>query len=150
MTRYFVKHLDVHRSADAFNFVTQQTDQVRVRLNQTEDELKRLKGLAGITSLAESTMSVNADLLRTRDALQTAEAEQAEQKARIAEMEKSPSRNTIRPRLRRRNRRPSNPASQRFSTTSHWLNDWTSFAKGKWSCSRVMSRNSPSNPRFKR
>ena len=93
VARYFVKHLDVHRSADAFNFVTQQTDQVRVRLNQTEDELKRLKGLAGITSLAESTMSVNADLLRTRDALQAAEAEQAEQKARIAEMEKSPSAN---------------------------------------------------------
>src|SRR5262249_46684440 len=36
LSRYFVKHLEVHRSAGAFDFVTQQTDQVRTRLNQTE------------------------------------------------------------------------------------------------------------------
>ena len=40
LSRYFVKHLEVHRSAGAFDFVTQQTDQVRARLNQTEDALK--------------------------------------------------------------------------------------------------------------
>src|SRR6266404_5467236 len=39
LSRYFVKHLEVHRSAGAFDFVTQQTDQVRARLNQTEDAL---------------------------------------------------------------------------------------------------------------
>src|SRR5436190_6474043 len=39
VNRYFVKHLEVHRSAGAFNFVTEQTDQVRTRLNQTEDAL---------------------------------------------------------------------------------------------------------------
>src|SRR5207253_10377236 len=37
LSRYFVKHLEVHRSAGAFDFVTQQTDQVRARLNQTGD-----------------------------------------------------------------------------------------------------------------
>ena len=31
LSRYFVKHLEVHRSADAFDFVAQQTDQVRAR-----------------------------------------------------------------------------------------------------------------------
>jgi len=31
LSRYFVKHLEVHRSAGAFDFVTQQTDQVRAR-----------------------------------------------------------------------------------------------------------------------
>ena len=41
---YFTKHLEVHRSADAFNFVAQQSDEVRARLNQTEEELKQLKG----------------------------------------------------------------------------------------------------------
>jgi uncharacterized protein involved in exopolysaccharide biosynthesis len=39
LSRYFVKHLEVHRSAGAFDFVTQQTDQVRTRLHQTEDAL---------------------------------------------------------------------------------------------------------------
>src|SRR5215471_13179640 len=43
LSRYFVKHLEVHRSAGAFDFVTQQTDQVRARLNQTEDALNRLR-----------------------------------------------------------------------------------------------------------
>jgi polysaccharide biosynthesis transport protein len=31
LSRYFIKHLEVHRSAGAFDFVTQQTDQVRAR-----------------------------------------------------------------------------------------------------------------------
>src|SRR2546428_1184977 len=42
VNRYFNKHLEVHRSAGAFDFVTQQTDQVRARLNQTEDALNDL------------------------------------------------------------------------------------------------------------
>src|SRR5947207_6407902 len=37
LSHYFVKHLEVHRSAGAFDFVAQQTDQVRARLNQTDD-----------------------------------------------------------------------------------------------------------------
>ena len=43
ISRYFTKHLDVHRSADAFNFVAQQSDEVRARLNQTEQELNSLR-----------------------------------------------------------------------------------------------------------
>ena len=54
VNRYFNKHLEVHRSAGAFDFVTQQTDQVRARLNQTEDALKELKDKAGIVSLDRS------------------------------------------------------------------------------------------------
>ena len=53
LSRYFVKHLEVHRSAGAFDFVTQQTDQVRARLNQTEDALKSLRDKTGIVSLKE-------------------------------------------------------------------------------------------------
>lgn len=89
VTRYFTKHLEVHRSADAFDFVTQQTDQVRAQLNQTEQELKRLKASAGITSLAESTANLNAEQAKTRGALQAAEAQQAEQQALVRELEKS-------------------------------------------------------------
>src|SRR5438552_17867314 len=43
VSRYFTKHLEVHRSAGAFDFVSQQSDQIRARLNQTEDALKTLK-----------------------------------------------------------------------------------------------------------
>ena len=89
VSRYFTKHLDVHRSADAFNFVSQQSDQVRARLNQTEEELKRLKAEAGIVSLSESTALINVELSNTQSALQATRAEYAEQKARVAEIEKS-------------------------------------------------------------
>jgi uncharacterized protein involved in exopolysaccharide biosynthesis/Mrp family chromosome partitioning ATPase len=85
---YFTKHLEVHRSADAFNFVAQQSDEVRARLNQTEEELKQLKGDAGITSLNESMTNLNTSVARTGEALQAAQAELAEEKAVIQEMEK--------------------------------------------------------------
>jgi uncharacterized protein involved in exopolysaccharide biosynthesis/Mrp family chromosome partitioning ATPase len=88
--RYFVKHLEVHRSAEAFNFVTQQSDQVRARLNQTEEDLKQLKSKAGINSLTETTALINAELASTKNALQSAKAEHAEQQARVQEIKKTP------------------------------------------------------------
>ena len=88
VTRYFTKHLEVHRSADAFNFVSQQSDEVRGRLRQTEDELKRLKDQAGVLSLTESTTNLNAELAKTREALSGAETERAEQQAVLGEMDK--------------------------------------------------------------
>src|SRR5919106_4301369 len=58
LSRYFVKHLEVHRSAGAFDFVTQQTDQVRARLNQMEDALNALRDKAGIVSLTEGSKAL--------------------------------------------------------------------------------------------
>jgi uncharacterized protein involved in exopolysaccharide biosynthesis/Mrp family chromosome partitioning ATPase len=89
ISRYFTKHLEVHRSADAFNFVTQQSDQVLAHLNQTEEELRQLKSKAGIASLAESAKTLNVELGKTREALQAAETERAEQQAVVQELEKS-------------------------------------------------------------
>jgi polysaccharide biosynthesis transport protein len=86
VNRYFNKHLEVHRSAGAFDFVTQQTDQVRSRLNQTEDALKDLKEKAGIVSLADSTAALSTEAARTEEALHGAEAELAEQQARIRQL----------------------------------------------------------------
>ncbi len=86
ITRYFIKHLEVHRSAGAFDFVTQQTDQVRAQLNQTEDALRPLREKAGIISLASGTAALDAELAKTQDELQDAEAQLAEQKARVQEI----------------------------------------------------------------
>src|SRR2546426_1969626 len=86
LSRYFVKHLEVHRSAGAFDFVTQQTDQVRSRLNQTEDALKDLKDKAGIVSLAESTTALSNEVVRTEEQLHASEAELAEQQARVRQL----------------------------------------------------------------
>jgi uncharacterized protein involved in exopolysaccharide biosynthesis/Mrp family chromosome partitioning ATPase len=81
LSRYFVKHLEVHRSAGAFDFVTQQTDQVRARLNQTGDALKALRGKTGIASLKEGSEALTAEAARTQEQLYAAETELAEQQA---------------------------------------------------------------------
>jgi uncharacterized protein involved in exopolysaccharide biosynthesis/Mrp family chromosome partitioning ATPase len=81
LSRYFVKHLEVHRSAGAFDFVTQQTDQVRTRLNQTEDVLKSLRDKTGIASLKEGSAALTTEAAKTREQLDTAEAELAEHQA---------------------------------------------------------------------
>ncbi|MGZ4966178.1 MAG: GumC family protein [Chthoniobacterales bacterium] len=87
VNRYFNKHLEVHRSAGAFDFVTQQTDQVKARLTETEDALRALKAKAGIISLTDSYAALSANLIRLDEALHNTEDEILEQKARIALME---------------------------------------------------------------
>jgi len=86
VNRYFNKHLEVHRSAGAFDFVTQQTDQVRARLNQTEDALRDLKEKAGIVSLETSTTTLNAEAERIEEQLHFAEADLAEEQARFRQL----------------------------------------------------------------
>ena len=83
LSRYFVKHLEVHRSAGAFDFVTQQTDQVRAHLNQTEDTLKSLREKTGIASLKEGSAALTGEAAKTQEQLNAAEADLAEQQALV-------------------------------------------------------------------
>ncbi len=85
LSRYFVKHLEVHRSADAFDFVAQQTDQVRARLNQTEDALKSLKEKTGIASLKEGSALIITEAAKAQEQLSAAEADLAEQQALVSQ-----------------------------------------------------------------
>src|SRR6266705_2339392 len=87
VNRYFNKHLEVHRSIGAFDFVTQQTDQVRSRLNQTEDSLRSLRSKVGIASpLVESIAALSAEGAKTEDQLNITESELAEQKAKVLQL----------------------------------------------------------------
>src|SRR5947208_5462109 len=83
LSRYFVKHLEVHRSAGAFDFVSQQTDQVRTRLNQTEDALKSLRNKTGVVLLKDGSTALTAEAAKTHQDLDAAEAELAEGKALV-------------------------------------------------------------------
>jgi uncharacterized protein involved in exopolysaccharide biosynthesis/Mrp family chromosome partitioning ATPase len=83
LSRYFIKHLEVHRSAGAFDFVSQQTDQVRTRLNQTEDALKSLRDKTGIVSLKDGSTALTAGATKIQEDLNAAEAELAEGKALV-------------------------------------------------------------------
>src|SRR5262245_12109839 len=89
LSRYFVKHLEVHRSAGAFDFVTQQTDHVRARLNQTEDALNTLRQKIGIVStLKDGQDAIAGETAEIRKQLDAAEAELAEQRALVNQTEK--------------------------------------------------------------
>jgi len=81
ISRYFIKHLEVHRSAGAFDFVTQQADQVRTRLNQTEDALKPLMDKTGIVSFKEGSAALTTEAAKAREQLDAAEADLAERRA---------------------------------------------------------------------
>src|SRR4029077_16275805 len=83
LSRYFVKHLEVHRSAGAFDFVAQQTDQVRAHLNQTEDALKSLREKTGLSSFKEGSAALTAEAAKTQEQLNGAEADLAEQQALV-------------------------------------------------------------------
>jgi polysaccharide biosynthesis transport protein len=85
--RYFDKHLEVHRSIGAFEFVTKEAQELQNQLNQTESELKELKAKAGIISLAESTASLATELGKSETDLDTAQSELAMQKDRVKELE---------------------------------------------------------------
>jgi len=97
MSRYFDKHLQVHRSLGAFAFVSEQTDEVRKQLHQTEEALKQLKAKAGIASLAENTETVTAAMIKANGDLQIARVELAEQRARVAELKKAISSASVSP-----------------------------------------------------
>jgi uncharacterized protein involved in exopolysaccharide biosynthesis len=88
VTRYFDKHLEVHRSIGAFAFVKNETDQVRAQLNETEEQLKQLKTKIGITSVTEGTATLNAELVKNKQDLAAAEGELAAQKARVTTLER--------------------------------------------------------------
>src|SRR5436190_12794695 len=83
LSRYFVKHLEVHRSAGAFDFVNQQTDQVRTRLNQTEDALRSLRDKTGVVSLKDGSTMLTAGATKIQEDLNAAEVELAEAKALV-------------------------------------------------------------------
>jgi polysaccharide biosynthesis transport protein len=87
VSRYFTKHLEVHRSAGAFDFVSQQADQVRARLGQTEDALKALKAKAGVLELKDSVTGLMNEAARMGEAVRSNEAELAEQWAKVKLLE---------------------------------------------------------------
>jgi succinoglycan biosynthesis transport protein ExoP len=88
VSRYFTKHLEVHRSAGAFDFVSQQSDQIRARLNQTEDALKVLKAKWGVMSLQDSITSMSAQSQHLEDQLRATESDLAEQQAKVKQIER--------------------------------------------------------------
>lgn len=64
---YFEMHLTLHRKSDAFEgFVTRETDQMRMRLQQTETEIQAQLEKADVISIGDSKERISADISRIR------------------------------------------------------------------------------------
>ena len=86
---YFKRHAEVHRAVGVFDdFLTQETDQLRSRLVQTENALRAAKTNAGVISLEDAKKSYSEQLSKIRLEIFAAEAEMAERQASVGEMEK--------------------------------------------------------------
>lgn len=84
---YYKKHAEVHRQAGAIDdFLSQETDQLRARLEQTEDELRKEKDKAGIISLDDSKKAFSDQETRLQEEIFSADAELAERSGRYNEM----------------------------------------------------------------
>ena len=77
--RYLKMHVEIHRAVGIIgDFLTQETDQLRNRLAQTEDELRKARNKAGVISLDESKKNSAMEIARIRGELFGAQAELAE------------------------------------------------------------------------
>jgi len=84
---YYKKHVEVHRQAGAIgDFLSQETDQLRAQLQQTEDELRKELDKAGIISLDDSKRTFNEQEAKLQGDIFSADAELAERSARFNEL----------------------------------------------------------------
>ncbi len=84
---YLRKHAEVHRAVGVFDdFLTRQTDNLRARLTQTEQELQKLKAAVNVTSIEESKRLLAEQASRARQELILAEAQLAERKTVLEKM----------------------------------------------------------------
>ncbi|MCX8495497.1 MAG: hypothetical protein ORN51_04865 [Akkermansiaceae bacterium] len=86
--QYFEKHLEIHRSAAAFEMVEKQNKEVHEKLQETERALDKLRTESGFVSLADATGALSSQRARTLEELMDARAELAEQQASLKELSK--------------------------------------------------------------
>ena len=88
---YLKKHVEIHEAVGIVgDFLTQETDQLRSRLAQTEEELRKARNKAGIISLEDSKKAYTEQIARIRQEIFSAEAELAERSASFQEIAKRP------------------------------------------------------------
>ena len=85
--RYFRKHLEIHRSAAAFDMVSKQAEEVRGRLERTQIELGRLRAEHGIGGLDDAMKAHAAQRNKVNEDLLQANAALAEQDAKVQALE---------------------------------------------------------------
>ena len=89
VTAYLRKHVEIHRSVGAFDDVlTQQTDQLRTQLAETEAALRKAKTNAGLLSIEDAKKAYTEEISKIREVLFNTQAELAERQAALEERKK--------------------------------------------------------------
>jgi polysaccharide biosynthesis transport protein len=78
---YLTKHNEVHRSTGSFDYLQQKTEEYRMTLAQTEDELRTMKSRAGIVSIENSRIEIPARISLLRRSVDETLAELAQEEA---------------------------------------------------------------------
>jgi polysaccharide biosynthesis transport protein len=78
VSTYLKRHVEIHRAAGMVGeFLAQETDQLRARLTQTEEELRKVNAKAGVVSLEASKQAFSEQMSKIREAIFSAEVELA-------------------------------------------------------------------------
>lgn len=87
ITCYKRKHAEVHRALGvADEFLTKQTDEMRTRLSQTEEELRTLKARAGVILVEDAKKEILAQRTKIQQDLIAAESELAERRTILEQL----------------------------------------------------------------
>lgn len=87
---YLKMHVSVHRASGLVgDFLSQETDQLRARLAQTEEELRRANAKAGVVSLEKAKETFAEEMARLRQELFQAQAELESRRAVVAKLGQS-------------------------------------------------------------
>ncbi len=85
---YLKKHVELHRGlGDLEKFLSQQTDQLKARLNQTDDDLQKIKQRTGVISPEETRKAYVEQISGIRQELFRVQAEIEERKALLGDVE---------------------------------------------------------------
>jgi Mrp family chromosome partitioning ATPase len=77
-------HVEIHRSAGMVgDFLAQETDQLRSRLSQTEDELRKAKAKAGVISVEDAKTSYAGHIDTLRQQIFAAQADRAQRESML-------------------------------------------------------------------
>ena len=84
------RHLELHRKSSAFEeYVTRETDQMRMRLQQTEDEIRNALNKANIISVADAKATISTQRSRTQQQLFELKTQLAELNFKITSQEEA-------------------------------------------------------------
>mgnify|MGYP002414118906 CR=1 FL=1 len=84
---YLKTHVEIHRSAGMVGeFLAQETDQLRSRLAQTEDELRKARAKAGVVSVEDAKKAFMDQIAGLRQQVFAAQAERAAKEAVLKDL----------------------------------------------------------------